>query len=147
MPISGDKRKENQIEVLTLLPRTLDETQINLEAILNLMQRMYELQDFKSFCRIIRYYESYLTPEALFRSFGILAQIISRPGVDHIVVYQSAVCLKKILSNNEESELPMELMGNCICHIFQLLSIYKDNPNHLWNLLNLLAQITRCLSN
>ena len=40
----------------------------------------------------------------------------------------------------------MERMGHCISNIFRLLSIYKDNPNHLWNLLNLLAQITRCLS-
>ena len=38
-------------------------------------------------------------------------------------------------------------MGQCIHNIFQLLSIYKDNPNHLWNLLNLLAQILRVLSN
>ena len=86
---------------------------------------MYLLRDFKSFCRIIRYYEYYLTPEALAKSFSILAEIIGMPGVDHIIVYQSAVCLKKILGNNEESELPMELMGNCICNIFQLLSIYK----------------------
>ena len=104
------------------------------------------MQDYKSFCRIIRHYESYLTPGALSKAFLILADIISKPEVSHVLIYQSAVCLKKILINNEESDLPIACMQTCISNIFQLLTIYKDNPNHLWNLLNLLAQITRSLS-
>ena len=118
-PITGDRAKELQLEILTLLPRTFEEHQINISAILELMEKLYRLQDYKSFCRIIRHYESYLTPVALAKSFAALVDIIGTPGVDHIMIYQCAVCLKNILSSNEESELPMERMGHCISNMFR----------------------------
>lgn len=139
--------RENMLEVLLLLPRTLDETTIDLNGTFELMEVLYNLQDYKSFARIVRYYECYFDSATLNRSFRILTNIISSPGVDHVVVYQCAVCIKKMITTNEEETLPLECISQSTSNLFELLSIYKDNPNHLWNILNLLAQITKALSN
>ena len=62
------------------------------------------------------------------------------------MMYQSAVCITKLLSEHEETEFPLGNMGPCFANIFKLLTIYKNNPNHLWNLLRLLNQILKTLS-
>lgn len=38
-------------------------------------------------------------------------------------------------------------MTSCMSNIFKLLRIYKNNPNHLWNLLHLINQLLEALSN
>lgn len=80
-----------------MLPRSIDETHINITAIFDLLQKMYAVQDFNTFARVIRHFQGSFTPETLSKSFQILVEITSQTGISPVLLYQSAVCLKKML--------------------------------------------------
>lgn len=72
--------------------------------------------------------------------------MIASPQVDHQVVYQCAVCVKKILREHEEEDLPLGNLGLCLANLLGLVQVYKGVPTHLWNILQLITEIMKLIS-
>lgn len=64
------------------------------------MELAYMNQDYIMFSRLIRSYNAYFTMTKVYKSFEILVTLIANPSVKHQIVYQCAVCIKKILSEH-----------------------------------------------
>lgn len=71
-------------------------------------------------------YHNYVDQPTSSKFFEALVTLIGTPGINHHTVYQSAVCLQKLLAEHENnSQLPVTKMGACLASIFSLLDIYK----------------------
>ena len=94
-----DKRMYmNMGEIILLIPRIYDEEEIPYEIIVTLMEKTFNIQEYNLFVRLIRNYQTYLNISFLYKCFNILTQIILSPNVHHKILYQSAVCIKRILN-------------------------------------------------
>ena len=89
-------------EIVLLLPKVYDEANLSLDRISQLLELSFVTQDYRMFARLIRSYNSYLNMTMVSKSFEILINIVSQEGINHQVIYQCAVCIKKMLSEHEE---------------------------------------------
>lgn len=86
-------------EIVLMLPK-IDSNLIDLAVVYSLMEKAYQIGDFKIFPRYIRNYYSLLSEETLQKSFQILASIIPSEQVAPKIIYQCSVCIKKLLEND-----------------------------------------------
>ena len=121
-----------------------EESELDKEKFFKLMEKSYLMEDYSTFSKVLQHCYSFFTPDLLKKCFSILTDIASKKDIGHFVLYQCATSIKKLLQ--EYDDLPLHNLGPCFSNIFQLLIIYKDNPNHLWNLLQLLTHILKTLS-
>lgn len=115
-------------------------------SVFSLMEKCFGSRNYDMFCRLIRNYHEQFAGDTVLQSFKILTSIMSNTDAHPSTVYQSAACIRKFLLDYEELNLPLESLAPCLTRIFSLISVYKTNPTHLWNLLNLLLQLLRAVS-
>lgn len=108
-------------ELILLLPKVYDEPNLNMDKIFNLMQICFELEDFVMFSRIIRSYNNYFDFGTLAKIFQILIEIVSKPNLNHRIMYRCVLCIKKILSEHEQEGLPVEKLGMCLLNMLKLV--------------------------
>lgn len=143
---SGSAAETGMYEIVMMLPSVYNREEIDFQQIFGLMEKSFASGNYAMFSRLIRYYHDSFEPDLLAKSFHILTQITTKQDLDHFMLYQSAVCIRKLLSDHEDSSLPLDNMGPCFASVFKLLMIYRSNPNHLWNLLRLLSDLLKTLS-
>lgn len=117
-----------------------------MEQVFRLVEKAFQTGQSNLFIRLIRNYMNNLNDTILNKCFLILTEMITREGADHRILYQSAVCVKKLLCENDEGNLPLDNLGKCMGSIVGLLEFYKNNPTHLWNLINLINQLMKIMS-
>lgn len=74
-----------------------------MQQILNLMELSFSIGDYAIFSRLIRYFNDELNDEMLIKSFDILTQLTMKQDISHSMLYQCAVCIKKLLSEHDEA--------------------------------------------
>lgn len=69
---------------------------------MNLLQVLYQNQQYSMLARLIKNYNEYLDHTTLQNSFNVLSEIVSTPLTNpHVtvdIIYQSALTMKKILT-------------------------------------------------
>ena len=66
--------------------------------------------------------------------------------IRHQTMYQGIVCLRRIISEHEDGNLSIGKMAPILIKATKLFPIYKNIPNHLWNIMNLTNQLLRVIS-
>lgn len=100
--MTSNEAVANMYEIILLITKVYDEGTLPLERIFNLMQVCYTNGNFAMFSRLIRSYNYYFNFATIRKSFEILVSVMAMPEVDHQILFQCAVCIKKILNEHEE---------------------------------------------
>ncbi len=79
---------------------------------INLLSVLYSTHQYAILARLIKNYQEYLNHTTLQNSFHILSQIVStpltNPNVTVDIIYQAALTMKKILTENETDVFSFE---------------------------------------
>jgi hypothetical protein len=99
--------------------------------------------------RLIKNYHEFLDHTTLQNSFGILSQIVATPLTSpHVtvdIIYQSALTMKKILTEHESDIFSFENFSSCVINLLRLLQNEKftNTPTLMWPLIKLANQLLK----
>ena len=116
---------------------------------MNLLQVLYQNQQYAMLARLIKNYNEYLDHTTLQNSFNVLSEIVSTPLTNpHVtvdIIYQSALTMKKILTENESDIFSFDNFSNCIINLLSLLQNEKftKTPTLMWPLIKLSNQLLK----
>lgn len=116
---------------------------------MTLLETLWNNKQYAVLARLIKNYHEYLNHTTLQSSFNVLSQIVSTPLNNQFItidiIYQSALTMKKILTENESDIFSFENFSSCIINLLTLLKEEKftKTPTLMWPLIKLSNQLLK----